>query len=229
MRNQNIYTSRITGGLVVGSPSNQKTLSSSAAAQLRRVRTERDGHSPSPSACGSSRSRWAVARRSISSGRAPLTSIDMAVPARSTAVRTVYVTSSDPNAKVNVDVSEIAAVGGGRRDGRARGLDHPQPGHRQSRHRQPRYRQPRHRQSRHRQQGSPQSGHRQPRYRQPGHRQPGHRQPRHRQSGHRQPDDRQPGYRQSGHRQPGHRQPGHRQSRTSTTRTSTTRTSTTRR
>ena len=41
-RNQNIYTSRITGGLLAGSPGNTKPLSHDAAARLRRVRAERD-------------------------------------------------------------------------------------------------------------------------------------------------------------------------------------------
>ena len=41
-RNQNIYTARITGGLLVGSPGNTKPLSPTAAARLRRVRAEHD-------------------------------------------------------------------------------------------------------------------------------------------------------------------------------------------
>ena len=51
-RNQNIYTARIAGGLLVGSPGNAKPLQRDAPARLRRVRAEHDT-TTGASGCGS--------------------------------------------------------------------------------------------------------------------------------------------------------------------------------
>ena len=111
-RNQNVYSARITGGLLAGSPGNTKPLSqtlerafvvfaTNATDELRlfrmRIRNQPIG-----------------GRASFEQfdGGVPLTSIDMAVPPRSTAARTVYATSSDPDATIAVDVFEITPAGG---------------------------------------------------------------------------------------------------------------------
>ena len=43
---------------------------------------------------------------------APVITLDVRVPARSTASRTLFVTSTDPDAQVSVSVTEVTAVGG---------------------------------------------------------------------------------------------------------------------
>ena len=108
-RNQNIYTSRITGGLIVGSPGNNKTLSASlqrafvvfAQNTTEVVKTFRLTIASQP-----------VGGRASFSQFAPLGTIDVTTAPRSLAARTVYVTSSNPQAQVQVDVSEISVVGG---------------------------------------------------------------------------------------------------------------------
>lgn len=118
-RNQNVYSSRITGGLVVGSPGNAKQLSpalqrafvvfaQNTTAQTRSFRMSIGGQPPGGRA---SFSQFPLPPYT-SSSPAPVTSIDMTVPPRSMASRTVYVTSSDPDAQLTVDVVEIAGPGG---------------------------------------------------------------------------------------------------------------------
>ena len=104
MRNSNIYTSLVTPGLRVGSPSNSRRLdpqvqrsfvvfAQNNTAVLKRFRMRITNQPPG--------------------GRAsfmqfdPLTDVDVNTPPRSTGSRTVFVTSSDPTAKINVDVIEV--------------------------------------------------------------------------------------------------------------------------
>ncbi|OFW24140.1 MAG: hypothetical protein A3G21_20500 [Acidobacteria bacterium RIFCSPLOWO2_12_FULL_66_21] len=110
IRNQNIYTARITGGLLVGSPGNTKPLSkdlqrgfvvfaqnmTTATMTFRmRIVSQPEGGQASFEQLGDT----------------PVTYLDVVTPPRSTASRTVYVTATDPHAQVNVDVSEISSVG----------------------------------------------------------------------------------------------------------------------
>ena len=118
-RNQNIYTARIGGGLLVGSPGNTKTLSSTvqrgfvvfAQNQTTTTRTFRMRVVAQPPQGRASFEQFPLPPYSATSP-APLTSIDVRVPAKSTASRTLYITAPDPDAMVEVAVNEVAAVGG---------------------------------------------------------------------------------------------------------------------
>lgn len=128
-RNQNIYTARLTGGLLVGSPGNTKPLS----ADLQRsfvvfannvttaTRAFRMTILNQPAGGRASFDQFPVPPYSAASP-APRLTIDMLVPPRSTAARTVYVTSSDAAASIGIDISEISAVGGPEVDGGLEGL-----------------------------------------------------------------------------------------------------------
>ena len=111
MRNQNVYTSRITTGLVAGSPGNSKPLSTTLPRSFV-VFAQNTTDSL----------KWfrmTIASQPVG-GRASfsqleddplLLSVDVAVPARSTVSKSVFVTSSDPHAKVPVSVQQIASLG----------------------------------------------------------------------------------------------------------------------
>ncbi len=118
-RNQNIYTSRITGGLLVGSPGNAKPLSATlqrgfvvfAQNTTTQTRTFRMTIVSQPPGGRASFDQFPLPPFTAGSP-APRTAIDLAVPPRSTSARTVYATSIDPRAQINVTVAEIGAVGG---------------------------------------------------------------------------------------------------------------------
>jgi hypothetical protein len=104
-RNQNVYSARITGGLLAGSPGNSKPLSTTlqrafvvfaqnATAEMRRFRMTIRTQPPGGRA---SFDQFAPAA---------VTNLEMNVPPRSTATRTVYATSSDRHALIPVDVVE---------------------------------------------------------------------------------------------------------------------------
>ena len=108
MRNQNIYTSRVTPGLVAGSPGNAKPLSTN----LQRAFVVFAQNTTHELALY----RFSV-RNQPPGGQASLLqfdflpSVDVLVPAGSSAARTVYVTSTDPKATVFVDIVQIAGAG----------------------------------------------------------------------------------------------------------------------
>ena len=118
MRNQNIYTARITGGLVAGSPGNTKPLSPllpRAFAVFAQNATE----------VGRT-FRLTIENQPVG-GRAsfietplppytpasppPVTVLDIIVPRRSTVARNVYATSTDPHAQIRVSVKELGTNG----------------------------------------------------------------------------------------------------------------------
>ena len=108
MRNQNIYTARITQGLVVGALGNSRRLgaiqrSFPVFAQNNRttIRSFRLTITNQP-----------VGGQASFKQFAPLTTLDVRVPRKSTVARTVFARSSDPHAPINVSVVEIAAPGG---------------------------------------------------------------------------------------------------------------------
>ena len=121
MRNQNIYTSRITGGLQVGSPGNTKPLST----ELQRafVVFARNATEDTLSFRMKIMNQPVGGRASFSQDTAgsPLTQIDVTTPRRSMASRTVFVTSTDPEARVDVEVTQIVAPGGAEIDGGLKG------------------------------------------------------------------------------------------------------------
>ena len=118
-RNQNIYTARIGGGLLTGSPGNAKPLSPTvqrgfvvfAQNQTTITRTFRMSILAQPVGGRASFEQFPRPPYSPSSPP-PVTTIDVRVPARSTASRTVYATSTDPKAQINVDVREVVSVDG---------------------------------------------------------------------------------------------------------------------
>ena len=118
-RNQNIYTARIGGGLLVGAPGNSKQLSQTvqrgfvvfAQNQTTVTKTFRMAVLAQPPGGRASFEQFPRPPYAAASP-APRTFLDVRVPPRSTASRTLYVTAPDPRAQVNVNVSEITAPGG---------------------------------------------------------------------------------------------------------------------
>ncbi len=108
MRNQNIYTARITEGLAVGALATAKTLGS----------IQRSFPVFAQNNSGIIRSYRLTILNQPPGGQASfrqfsaLPTLDVQVPPRSTVARTVFATSSDPHAQINVSVVEIAAPGG---------------------------------------------------------------------------------------------------------------------
>jgi hypothetical protein len=108
MRNQNIYTSRVSPGLVAGSPGNAKPLSTSlprafvvfAQNTTAELALYRFSIRNQPVGGAASFEQFAV-----------LTFVDVLIPAGSSGARTVYVTSTDPKATVLVDIVQIAGAG----------------------------------------------------------------------------------------------------------------------
>ena len=118
MRNQNIYTARITGGLVAGSPGNTKPLSAvlprafvvfaqNATDVTRSFRLTIDNQ---PAGGRASFLETPLPPYTAQSP-APLTTLDIIVPARSTVARNVYATSTDPHAQIRVSVKETGTTG----------------------------------------------------------------------------------------------------------------------
>ncbi|HEY1336982.1 MAG TPA: putative Ig domain-containing protein, partial [Bryobacteraceae bacterium] len=113
MRNQNIYTARISQGLLVGSPSNTKILGKLQRAfplvvtnSTSQPRSYRLTILNQPR--GGKTSFLQVAQPGLPD---PLLTIDVSLPPVSSASRMVFVRSADPLAQVRVSVDEIAAVG----------------------------------------------------------------------------------------------------------------------
>ena len=118
-RNQNIYTARIGGGLQVGAPGNSKQLSTTlqrgfvvfAQNDSTTTKTFRMTVLAQPVGGRASFDQFPLPPYTAASP-APKIVLDVRVPPRSTASRTLFVTSSDPRAQVLVDVTEVANVGG---------------------------------------------------------------------------------------------------------------------
>jgi hypothetical protein len=111
MRNQNVYTSRLTAGLLAGSPGNTKPLdpivprafvvfAQNTTSEMKLFRM---------TVTAQPVGGWASFSQFEAGG--PVTAVDVAVPPRSTVSKSVFATSSDPHAKIAVDVAEIDAIG----------------------------------------------------------------------------------------------------------------------
>jgi uncharacterized protein YjbI with pentapeptide repeats len=110
-RNQNVYTARITGGLLAGSPGNSKPLSPTL--QRTFVVYAQNTSSVQKAFRMTILAQPPGGRASFSQFSAqPLVTIDLATAPRSLAARTIYATSTSPKAQIQVDVREIAAIGG---------------------------------------------------------------------------------------------------------------------
>ena len=116
MRNQNIYSSRITTGVIAGSPGNNKTLGSIERAFVvfvqnptDAIKTYRLSISAASQAGGGSASF--VQSRALAGG-APLYTLDVQVAPRSSASRSVFVNSPVPHPQIPIQVTEITGVQG---------------------------------------------------------------------------------------------------------------------
>ncbi len=111
MRNQNIYTARVTEGLFLGAPGNTKPLGTiqrafvvtaeNATALTRSYRFTILNQPPGGQA----------SFLQFTTAGSPLTVLDVTVPPLSTVARSVFVTSTDETARIEVSVNEIAAPG----------------------------------------------------------------------------------------------------------------------
>jgi putative Ig domain-containing protein/fibronectin type III domain protein/galactose oxidase-like protein len=123
MRNQNIYTAQITGGLVVGAPGNAKPLGTTTFTNpvtgvtsivpfQRAFAVEAENVSSQQIFV-----RFTIANQP-SGGSASflqfsqLTTLDVTIPQYSSVSRSVFVTSTNPEATVTVNVAQINAIGG---------------------------------------------------------------------------------------------------------------------
>ncbi len=108
-RNQNIYTARVTGGLLVGSPGNTKPLD--ADLQRAFVVFAQNQTNETKSFRLTVQNQPVGGSASFDQFDPAVTSIDVTTPPLSLAARTVYVTSSDPHATIDVSVVEIEQAG----------------------------------------------------------------------------------------------------------------------
>jgi photosystem II stability/assembly factor-like uncharacterized protein/uncharacterized protein YjbI with pentapeptide repeats len=109
MRNQNIYTSRVTWGIEAGSPTNTKPLNLSDAARAFVVFVKNN--------TGSLRHFLLKIANQPVGGQASflqfelLTSLNVDIAPYSTVSRPVFVSSTDPTAPVTINISETDATG----------------------------------------------------------------------------------------------------------------------
>jgi hypothetical protein len=123
MRNQNIYTAQITGGLVVGSPGNAKplgttTFTNPVTGVTSVVPFQRAFAVEAQNITGQQIFVRFIIANQPSGGSASflqfsqLSTLDIAIPQYSSVSRSVFVTSTNPLATVTVNVSQITAIGG---------------------------------------------------------------------------------------------------------------------
>ncbi|HET9667035.1 MAG TPA: FG-GAP-like repeat-containing protein, partial [Desertimonas sp.] len=117
MRNQNIYTARITRGLVVGSLGNSRRLGSIQ----RSFPVFAQNNSTAIRSYRLTIANQPVGGQASFKQFEQLVTLDVRVPPRSTVARTVFARSSDPHAPINVSVVEISAPGGAPVTGGQRG------------------------------------------------------------------------------------------------------------
>ncbi len=112
MRNQNVYTAKLTTGLMVGSPGNSKPLSTTLprAFVVFAQNTTSTFKWFRMTVTSQPAGGWASFAQT---GTPPVLSVDVAVPARSTVSKSVFATSTNPDAQVPVSVVEITGIGGG--------------------------------------------------------------------------------------------------------------------
>ena len=123
MRNQNIYTAQITGGLVVGAPGNAKPLGTTTFTNpvtgvtsivpfQRAFAVEAQNVASQPIFV-----RFTIANQPTGGSASflqfsQLTTLDVTIPQYSSVSRSVFVTSTNPQASVTVNVAQISAIGG---------------------------------------------------------------------------------------------------------------------
>jgi hypothetical protein len=117
MRNQNIYTAQITGGLVVGAPGNAKPLGTTifngqTVPFQRAFAVVAQNVTNQPLTV-----RFTIVNQPPGGSASflqfsQLTNLDFIIPAFSSVSRSVFVTSSNPLASVTVKVAQITGIGG---------------------------------------------------------------------------------------------------------------------
>jgi len=117
MRNQNIYTSQITGGLVVGAPGNSKplgttTFNGKTVPFQRAFPVEAQNSTASPLNVRFTISNQPTGGVASFLQFSTLTTLDVTVPAYSSVSRSVFATSTSTTASITVNVAQISAIGG---------------------------------------------------------------------------------------------------------------------
>jgi hypothetical protein len=117
MRNQNIYTSQITDGLVVGAPGNAKplgttTFNGQTVPFQRAFPVEAQN-----STAGPLNVRFTIASQPTGGTASflqfsKLTTLDITIPPYSSVSRSVFATSTNAEATITVNVAQITAIGG---------------------------------------------------------------------------------------------------------------------
>ncbi len=114
MRNQNIYTARVTEGLFLGAPGNTKPLGTiqrafvvTAENATLLTRSYRFTILNQPTGGQASFLQFTAP------GAAPLTVLDVTIPPQSTVARSVFATATVETARIEVSVAEIAVPGAG--------------------------------------------------------------------------------------------------------------------
>jgi uncharacterized protein YjbI with pentapeptide repeats len=117
MRNQNIYTAQITGGLVVGAPGNSKpfgttTFNGKTVPFQRAFPVEAQNSTNQPLDV-----RFTIVNQPAGGAASflqfsVLTTLDVAIPPHSSVSRSVFATSTNAAASITVNVAQISAVGG---------------------------------------------------------------------------------------------------------------------
>ncbi len=119
MRNQNIYTSQVTGGLVVGAPGNSKPLGTTTNPSNGQIVPFQRGFAVEAQNITAQTIyvRMTIANQPTGGTASflqfsSLTTLQVTIPPNSSVSRTVFVTSSNRQASVTVNVTQITAIGG---------------------------------------------------------------------------------------------------------------------
>jgi alpha-tubulin suppressor-like RCC1 family protein len=123
MRNQNIYTAQISGGLVVGAPGNAKplgttTFTNPVTGVNSVVPFQRAFAVEAQNITGQQIFvRFTIANQPTGGSASflqfsQLTTLDITIPQYSSVSRSVFVTSTNPLATVTVNIAQISAIGG---------------------------------------------------------------------------------------------------------------------
>src|SRR6202040_1337093 len=115
----NIYTSQITGGLIVGAPGNNKPLGTTKnPANNQTVPFQRAFAVEAQNVTKSQLNVRFTITSQPTGGKASflqfsqLTTLDITIPALSSVSRSVFVTSTNAKATVTVNVAQIGSIGG---------------------------------------------------------------------------------------------------------------------
>ncbi len=117
MRNQNIYTAQITGGLIAGAPGNSKPLGTTVFNNKtvpfqRAFAVEAQNVTSQPMNVRFSIANQPAGGKASFLQLAQLTTLDVTIPSFSSVSRSVFVSSTSAQATVTVNVVQITSIGG---------------------------------------------------------------------------------------------------------------------